>query len=188
MNVTTPTGADAALLLLAASIFISLIIERLLEILKSIYDVLEAKYNWHHWWNRRATAVQDMMESFLADSATAKTTLKQGAERLRLQEAAYKESHSVSVAQLRARTIKITAKALGITLGVIIAWFASIDMFQLIDQLRGETAGSLSGYSWLTVTLTGVAMGLGSGPIHKIIARIEKAKRNRVDAIAGGRK
>ena len=46
-------GMERAAVLIAGMLFLSLLIERLLEIAKSYYDYLEAKHGWDEFWNLR---------------------------------------------------------------------------------------------------------------------------------------
>ncbi|WP_317929667.1 hypothetical protein [Halioxenophilus sp. WMMB6] len=173
-------GSNAALLLLAGAIFISLIIERFLEIVKSCYDVLEAKYNFYKFWNRQAANLQENLEALIEKSTVLNLANQLGADRVKIKEVAYEKCSSISVAQLRTFVVKYAAKVLGIIIGIVVAWVANIDMFLLIDNLMSGVEKSASSYPWLTITLTGVSMGMGSGPLHKIIASMEKAKQTRV--------
>ena len=56
---------NAALIMLTAAIFFALIIERLLEIAKSIYDYIEAKEDFSGFWNRRAISIRERLQNRL---------------------------------------------------------------------------------------------------------------------------
>ena len=170
-------GTNSAVILIAGVIFISLLIERILEVIKSYYDYLEGKHNWHHFWNKKALSLQLSAEELLENESLQSLPEKLGFSRVKLDDIAYKKSLTISVASLRSNTIKFATKGLGIVLGIVIALLADIDLFFLIDIMISpipETGSSIG-----TNILTGIAMGLGSGPIHKIIATLEKAKRAR---------
>ena len=173
-------GSGSALILLTGAIFISLVIERLLEILKSLFDVLEAKHNWHIFWNEQALKLRQKLENFIASDVVQDLSAKLGMARVQIRDTAYANSVSISVSQLRSFAIKYAAKLLGIVLGITVAWIAEIDMFLLIDRMLHPNDTPIVNHPWLTQMLTGIAMGLGSGPMHKIISRMEKAKNSRV--------
>lgn len=173
------TGVQPAIILLAGVIFVSLIIERLLEILKAWYDYLEAKHNWYNFWNISAEKIQGRIEIFLKDQQSQNATSRLGFERLKVEEPAYKYSFTISVEVLRRYTIKYIAKMLGIVLGIGVALLADIDLFQVIEiSIYGDDADP-GKFPILAKIATGVAMGLGAGPVHKIIAALEKAKKRR---------
>lgn len=179
---TTLSGNDGALLLLLAALLIALIIERLLEILKASLDVIEVKFDGHRFWNNRAYELQARWESLLEHRPSQKLMNRLGLAPVQLENSAYRQAPSISSLRLRNTTLTYAAKVFGITLGVCIAWLAEIDIFVLVNQLTGnENTSPLFG-PWFTKTCTGVAMGLGAGPLHSIIARLEHAKRARVDA------
>ena len=170
-------GTNSAVILIAGVIFISLLIERLLEVLKSYYDYLEGKHNWHRFWNNKALSLQLKAEDLLQSETLQNLPEKLGFNRVKLDEIAYQKSLTISVASLRANTIKFAAKGIGIFLGIFVALVADIDLFFLIDTMINPTHDDSSSIG--TNILTGIAMGLGSDPIHKIIATLEKAKKAR---------
>jgi hypothetical protein len=181
-------GTDGALLLLTGSIFLSLVIERLLEIVKGIYDVFEAKLDGAAFWNRRAAKLQSQLHYTLR--AFGSDTPPTGGERLRLRAAlwrlrpddpSYWAAPAISAAKLRTIWVKNLAKVLGLVFGISVALAANLNVFALIDAILGgeqQTTALLAGK--VGVVLTGAAMGLGSGPLHKIIAALERAKNRRV--------
>ena len=182
------TGTDTAVLLLTGSIFLALVIERLIEILKGVYDVLEAKYGGAKFWNRRAATLQRRLHYILQSFGTDRPP--SNAERLRLRAAlwqlrpndpAYGTAPAISAAKLRTVWVKNVSKVLSIVLGVTVALVANLNIFDLVDASlgTGDTTNAILSGS-IGVLLTGVAMGLGSGPLHKVIAALERAKRRRV--------
>ena len=174
-------GTNAAVVLIAGVIFVSLLIERLLEVIKSFYDYLEGKHHWHIFWNNKARSLQLKAEELLESESLQNLSEKLGFSRIKVKEIAYEKSITISVETLRAHTIKFSAKGIGIILGILVALTANIDLFHLIDtMINPSTANNSDAGSHVgTQILTGIAMGLGSGPVHKVIATLEKAKQKR---------
>jgi len=173
------SGFEPAIVLIASAFFLSLVIERLLEILKSLYDVLEGKYDGYKFWNAKAESLQRRFEALLTSESVQNLSSRLGYDRLKLEEIAYAKGVTISVSVLRTNGIKYAAKCIGIAMGILIALFLDIDLFHLVDvSMYGETA-SVSRFSILANIVTGVAMGLGSGPIHKFVSALEKAKKGR---------
>lgn len=173
------TGTEPAIVLTAGVLFLSLVIERLLEILKAIYDVYEAKLDGHVFWNKHAEMLQQQLEELLQNKSVLNLSSKLGYDRLKVEEFAYQQDISISVDAVRKHTIKYVSKILGAVLGITVALLADLDLFALIDSYIYGEALSPSRFETLAQIATGAAIGLGAGPVHKIIAAMEKAKKKR---------
>lgn len=173
------TGIDYAVVLLAGALFVSLIIERMLEILKSIYDVLEAHFGWYTFWNQRAIRLRHQLDDLISSKSMQSVQHLLGFDRLQSNDSNYQDAYSIAVASVRIYSIKFATKILGCALGMIIAISAHIDIFILVDNLIHVGEHSIKLPPLLTELLTGIAMGLGSGPLHKLIAALESAKNKR---------
>ncbi len=177
-----------SLVLLAASIFLALIVERSLEIIKSIYDYLEVRLDWVGFWNKRSLDLQKRFENrvlrnkggnqknlFLYLTSSFISTDLPGYEGVLV----------ISANKVRNKTITFSFKILGLILGILIAFWVDLNLFKLVDQLNycvqceptSRVDVILRG--WLGTTISGVAIGLGSGPVHKLIAAIDLARKNR---------
>lgn len=192
--------SNSALVLLAGAIFISLIIERLVEILIAWYRVLEVKNGWYRYWNNKAVALQYQLHDFRVDDDPDNAPVNEsdaerqariaaarerivGAllKRLKVDEGPYAGVDSISAAKVRHYGIKYYSKALAIVLGIAVAVGANIDMIGLVDKMLNANNGPYSEVRVLfNQVATGIAMGLGSAPLHKMIAALEKARKNRV--------
>jgi hypothetical protein len=182
-------NANAALIMLTAAIFFALIIERLLEIAKSIYDYIEAKKDFGGFWNRRAISIRERLQNRLEkakENKLQKTVFKYLASRyVNANYPGYEGAAVISANKLRNFTIKSVSKTTGAVLGIAVAFSLGINVFALITQwTNSPDAISLGLFqvdlpNWLEYTITGVIMGLGSGPMHKFISALERARRNR---------
>jgi hypothetical protein len=182
-------NANAALVMLAAAIFFALIIERVLEIAKSIYDFLEARLDFCDFWDKRAISIRERLQHRLEkakDSKLQKTVFGQLAKRY-INEAhpGYEGAPVISANKLRAFTVKGTSKAIGVILGISVAACLNINVFALIAQWTDSPDAIALGLfkvnlpNWLEYAITGIIMGLGSGPMHKFIVALERARKNR---------
>ena len=170
------SGSEQSIILISGVLFISLIIERLLEILKSVFDYMEVKYGWHQFWNNKAIRLQTQLDELLNSENVKTLPARFGFERLQIKELAYNNSATISVDKVRTYAIKYATKVCGVVLGIIIALTAEIDLFNLIDGMLNNLD---SKPHLFTQICTGVAMGLGSGPVHKVITAMEKARNKR---------
>jgi hypothetical protein len=181
--------------LFALVLAFSLIIERLLEILKSLYDLFDSRKDWHRFWTRRAVSVRDRLEKKMrvfeyVDPKYAAAVLRRFSEMLLNGSGSYAGTvPMISGDLVRALAVKVTSKVVAVVLGVIAAIVFQLDLVALWGMAQHPAASA----KWLErlvartdvhLTLTGVAMGLGSGPVHKIITTIENRRKKQ---LKGGR-
>jgi len=181
--------ANAALIMLTAAIFFALIIERILEVTKCVYDYLEARKNWGEFWNRRAISIRERLQNRLEktkENTLQKTVFKYLAARyVNTDHPGYEGAKVISASKLRSFTVKGVSKSLSVLIGIVIAFSVEINVFNLIEQWTKTGEALPLGLfevnlpSWLELLITGVVMGLGTGPMHKFISALERAKRNR---------
>lgn len=181
--------ANSATVLLAGTIFLALIIERILEVLKGAYDVLEARTGGVARWNAHAEKVQRRLHFLVTkDRAEAGRSgpalgvlLRTVLRRLR-PAGAGPDEHIIDAGRLRRAYVKNVMKALSVVAGICVALAADLNLFELVDRMLDVGTGERGRLTHLGGTLlTGLAIGLGSGPLHKIITSIEKAKQQRVE-------
>lgn len=175
-------GVEPAVVLLAGMLFLSLVIERLLEIIKSYYGYLEGKHGWYAWWNNGAEKIQRRLEELERNPEQHNSSSRLSFARIKIEGIGYLRGFAISVEALRSSTIKYVAKSLGIILGIGIAFVADINIFCLIDSVIYGSNACPSEFPIPAKIATGVAMGLGAGPLHKIIAALERAKKRRTAA------
>jgi hypothetical protein len=182
-------NANAALIMLTAAIFFALIIERILEVTKCIYDYIEAKKDFSDFWNRRAISIRERLHNRLKkskDNKLQQTVFKYLASRyVNADHPGYEGALVISANKLRTFAVKGVVKSVGAILGIVVAFGVGINVFALISQWT-DTSNTMSLKlfevhlpEWLQYSITGIIMGLGSGPIHKFITALERARRNR---------
>lgn len=180
---------ENAIILLTGSLFLALFIERLLELLKSLYDVIEIQTKRHTKWNELSGKIGQQLyariSSTKADSKYEDFHIKLVFQYLFSEHPDYKGSYLVSADKIRTIFVKYLSKLVGIVLGLIFAFTTDTNLFVLIDQSTPSTQSlpSIFTTTWLTGNfgelLTGIVMGLGAGPMHKFIVALERARKNR---------
>ena len=182
---------DAALVMLTAAIFFALIIERLLEIAKCIYDYVEACNDWSDFWNRRAITIRERLQNRLEKTKNSKlqnTVFKYLSSRyMNTDHPGYEGAQVISAMKVRTFMVKGVTKFLSVALGIAVAFGVGINVFDLIGNWTNTSselpvpAGlfKVELPTWLELTISGIVMGLGSGPMHKFIVALERAKRKR---------
>lgn len=178
-------------ILFTIALTLSMIVERILEIIKSVLDLCDSKFNWHRFWTKRANVLKGKLERRLrifeyANPEFVNRIIKAGQSFLLGPQHGYNGTvPTVSGDLVRALWFKIILKVLGIIIGIVLAIQFSLDLLSLWQNTDAQIVSDASGEplmeSVLTaptvwgMILTGAAIGLGSGPMHKIIATMEKS-------------
>jgi hypothetical protein len=195
-------GANGALQ--ATAIFtlvfaLSLLIERLIEVLKSGYDWLDSHFHWYHQWTRRAQAFKAFVEQrrslfeLIDPKAEAAFMSRMSDVLLQRPAGGTGQIPVVSGDLVRQVHIRVAARVIGMALGIALAHWQGLDLLALYQAVStGAIKWSLDKVppdwrSWLGLTLTGVAIGLGSAPVHKIITTIERKRDEKTSAAAAAR-
>ncbi len=176
---------NTPLQLLSLALILALVIERILEIIKSIYDYVDARTNISSGWTKRAEIIRDKIESQLDsiprnDQYHFDLVIALVSRFLCDTDSNQAICMTVSADKIRTMITKFRFKILAIILGMLCAWLFNIDVLEL-TRLAMQKPDEVIQYtpSWYGITIAGIAMGLGSGPMHKLINALEKARELR---------
>lgn len=176
---------DRSIILMALALVLAIGIERLLELLRAVEEYREARNHNAEPWLARAERLRDRLAVRLEIAKGADPSLFQRALTLvgRYLSPAPAGSGAlfvISCDQLRTLTIKLACRLYGIALGIAFAAGFQLDLFELVNASIHQQDGlriTLPG--WLGVALSGVAMGLGAGPVHKLITALERGRNSK---------
>lgn len=168
----------------------ALIIERTLEVVKAMVDVLDSRLRLHRFWSRRAKILAATLESRLrAWNASAASTwvaaqVLRRAREILLGSKRFEmgEIPVVNGDLVRAFYIKVGLKLLGIALGIAFAMSIELDVISGWRVLLGQAPSGPTGWG---SAATGIATGLGAGPVHKVITALDAVQRRRRAARGG---
>jgi hypothetical protein len=168
-------------LALALTLALSLVVERILEMLKAAYDMMDSRRDLHRFWTKRAEDVRRGLQSRLrifeyTNPKAVARLLGRFNEMLLGPDHGYTGTVPVIAGDLvRAVSVRVMMKVIGLALGLTFAAVYGLDMRALV---LGEPVTP----SW--VFLTGVAIGLGSSVVHKMIVALEKKRAARQKEVA----
>lgn len=174
-------GLTDATLIFTVALALSFAIERALELLKTAYDLAESRWRWHGLWDREAERLRNFAEHKLraftyVEPAAAATALGRFSETLLGPEAGHTGEVPVLSGDLvRAVWVRFFSKLIAIILGILLANLFLVDLVAVLKDPAHPIAAFEPGRVWLT----GVALGLGSGPVHKLITTIERRRDKR---------
>jgi hypothetical protein len=164
---------------------LSLVIERLLELVKTLYDWVDSHFDLYRYWDKRTEATRDFMEHRLrifeyVTPEAASPFLTRCSDFLLGPKNGYTGTVPMLAGDLvRAAWVRTGCKVLGMIIGIFMAFKFDIDLVALAGT--GATASSSAAWHFIA---SGVTLGLGAGPVHKVIGAIEK-KRNERAAVGG---
>ena len=162
---------------------LSFVVERLLELLKTVYDVLDSRLDWHRFWTQRAIRLRDRLVNELrileyASPRQIATALARFSAAMLGEQSESNATVPVIAGDLaRVMGIKVGARLLAIAVGVGLAVIFSIDLVDVVAKLvdpKVNIAGELP--RGLRIFITGAFLGLGSGPVHQFIVLIERRR------------
>jgi hypothetical protein len=168
-------------ILFAFALALALLIERFLEVVKSCYDVVDSRWDLYHFWSRRARAIQTRIEQRLGVFEYVSPDLASGVlnrmyQLLLNNQPGYTGTTLIVSGDLvRAAGVRLGCKVLGMLIGVTLALWLGIDFVQLWQPPGGIHVDS----TILRTIASGIALGLGTGPVHKIITAIEKQRADK---------
>jgi len=173
--------------LLTLILALSFLIERLLEILKAIYDLLDSRNDWYKFWTIRTYKVRDKLAHKLkiVEYVSAKnltSTLNKFQEKLLNNSQKYAGTiPTLSGDLVRTVSIKSTSKIISLILGIGIAFWMNVDFLKIWQHASGDSTLWIEQITTpgLRVGISGVIIGLGSSPLHKLVTTIEKKSEKR---------
>lgn len=163
---------------------LSLLIERFLEVVKSLYDWLDSRNDWYKVWNRKTERLMNKFEKrlmffeYIDTKVAARVLHRIRGMLLNEQDENLSNAPILSGDLVRAMYTKIIFRSIGIALGIGLAFLFCIDLFKIWQDAAVDS--SLLKFNIesgpVRIVFTGIVIGLGSGPVHKIITTIERKR------------
>ena len=180
---------ENAIILLSGTLLLALFIERLVELIKALYDVFEVQTGRYKHWNELSRRIANQLYSRIntktTDSKYEDFHLKLVSQYLFSEDPNYKGSLLVSTDRVRTIFMKYLAKTVAILVGLVFVFVTDINVFELVRDATpaSEELPPVLANEWLNggigLFITGIMMGLGAGPMHKFIVALERARSKR---------
>ncbi|MDH5181532.1 MAG: hypothetical protein OEZ39_15170 [Gammaproteobacteria bacterium] len=159
---------------------LSLLTERLIEMVKVLFDYLDLKLGWDKHWSHRAEKLHTKLKNILGYMMKTKPALQEKVL-ARYKDKVVDENSAVLVIsgdKIRVVFTQLAAKFIGIAFGIYLAYQFRIDLFNYVQVGKSlhVVEEILSDKTHLRIILSGVIIGLGSGPVHKVITTIERSR------------
>lgn len=183
---------NTPILLMVLAMVLAIGIERLMELMRAVEDHLEARRGDMGKWQMKAERLRDRIEVRLEMAKGTDPTVFQrvlSAVCLYLSPAPKGSTGLIAVSadQVRNMSIRLRYKLIAVLLGIFFAWAFKLDLFELVNQMIHEpNQTTVLGLNFsikpsprLGIILSGIAMGFGAGPVHKLIVALERARQTR---------
>ena len=166
---------------------IAFLIERFIEVVKSAFDLLDSRLDWCNYWTARAQTIARNLEKrlkhykFLGPKNMA-SVINRFHEMLLNDKAEYNGKVPVVAGDLvRKVYFKIFSKVLGMIIGVGLAFWLNLDLLTIWHNAAGQYSQWVIQIASPTmrVILSGMLIGLGASPMHKVIRTIERQRKKR---------
>lgn len=177
---------ERPILMLALAMILAIGIERMLEVFRAVRDYIESRAEDQDKWMKKTEQLRTRIEARL-DNANGKgkssfhAVLTVVCRYLSPAPEHAGGLMAISVDKVRSLSIKLRYKVAAILLGIGFAFLFQIDIFSLVEQytkLQKEyEAPAILAPSILGMIVSGIAMGFGAGPVHKLITAMERARR-----------
>lgn len=175
-------------------ILLALLIERVMEVIMVCWNLFELKLNSHHYWNRRTKRLMDKFSSEVQSRFASTSFTLLGINR-RIKHYTETEDEiipgrTVVFSSKAVRHVFVRTFAFIVTsvLGVLLCYFAEINVIELVREALQPNAIPLldSLGSPLELIISGLMIGLGAEPMHRVIKGLEDSRawlerRNRLN-------
>ncbi|HDP99858.1 MAG TPA: hypothetical protein ENN22_11835 [bacterium] len=173
--------------LFALALALCFLVERFMEIVKSLYDLLDSRFDWFKYWTKKTYRIRNTLENRLriveyAGKRNTAIVLNKFKEKL-MNEAEPSEGEVpvLSGDLVRAVTIKAYSKIIGITAGILLAFWMKVDLFDVFQSAMSDSSlwiVNIKSQSW-RIVISGAIIGLGTDPLHKFIRTIENRREKK---------
>lgn len=169
-------------------LILALFVERIMEVVVAVYNYLEFKLHWYNIWDRKAKKYQaryDRLYGFQAEGKDKKKKIFDWLLWKAITEPAYVGGKPIiSSNLLRLNYIRIGTRTLAFIFSLILVSSQGVDLIEIIEELLPVTQKLkivIQNYT-LRITLTAIAISLGSEPLHHLITRLEKFAEKKAES------
>lgn len=156
---------------------LSLLIERFLEMTKVLFDYLDFRMGWDRYWSRSADNLHKKLKNIVGRILKARPELQEKVlKRYRGKTLGKSGGYEGSIVIVSGDMIRVVftrsfMKIIAIAIGIYLAFIFKIDLLSFVNKTQDVANEPIR------IIISGIAIGLGSGPIHKIITTIERARK-----------
>ena len=168
-------------------LLLSLLVERIMEVLSAARDYLEWKYRWDRYYNSKAEKLKEKYENEAKSQILFRVlTLTPLVRQIRHATRAHRKGHSsaitvISAEMIRHSILQSSSWVASSIIGIIFCMLSHINVLAFFSEQLPAQAGQVL-LKWpepLQIVIGGVLVGLGSQPIHNMIVSMEKKRASK---------
>lgn len=168
-------------------LLLALTVERVMEVLQSIWGYIEWKTRRYNYWNGKAKKLKRQFELKAKSQILLRVIdLTPLTRQIRYATTA-KEGHSgkltiISGEMIRQTSIAAVSRIVASLLGVAFCWVTKVNFVEVFEKAMEMTPGRLT--NWppeLQLIISGIVVGLGSEPVHNLISSLESRRKSRAE-------
>ncbi len=181
-------------------LIMAIFVERLLEVLVSVFGYIELKWNLHTFWNRRARVLQQRFDRLYGfqggDAPKTEKVLNWVLWKVVTERPYVGGKEIIPAALIRLSYLRVGSRILAFILSlaftIALEVKLGIDLVLLVESMLTGTGGvvykvlgNISDYPILRVIITAAAISIGTEPLHSLISQIEKLAASKTAATGG---
>jgi hypothetical protein len=173
---------------------LAIFVERTIEVLISVFNYIELKKEFHHFWNARARAYQKRFERIYSYQGKTQNKMESLLNWLNWKIVSDKPytggKVTISADLIRINYIRVGTRILALIISFILVLVIDLDIIRMIKKLLPgpEFAKDILEYDAVKVIITAAAISIGSEPLHELITKIENVGKKKATQKQGGTK
>ncbi len=175
-------------------LLLALLVERAMEVIMVTWDLIEQRTKAHKYWNRRThrlkNALADAIDERMKEGKLASLTIRRRVRQYTNAQSGFHPGKTIVFSSKKVRRVFVRTVVFFVTsgLGILVCFLAGVNLIEIVTEaLAPQTIQIFNAIGPdLQTIISGLVIGLGSEPVHRLIKRLEQAKtwidqRNRLD-------
>lgn len=173
-------------------LLLSIIVERVIEILVAIYNYLEFQFKWDGFWNAKAEKYRRQFErlyGFQGKSSGNVSKLFNWILWKTITEKPYEGGKDViSAGMIRLNYIRFVCRVLAFGLSLIFVLWQHLDFVALVETMIPDVKRLtfITQFGWVRVLISAGILAIGTEPLHQLINKLETLEKKRKKPATGG--
>ena len=173
-------------------LILAIIVERVVEILVSIFNYSEMRGKWYGFWNRRALAYQKRFELLYGYQDESADRVKKLFSWLLWKVIAEKPHEGgkevISANLIRLNYMRVATRVAAFVISCIMVAVVGLDFIEIIQRMipKFKLLEMIAGWPFFRFIVTAALISIGSEPLHQVIRRVEKYAATKTATTAGG--
>ena len=175
-------------------LLLALLVERVMEVIMVIWELVEQRSGGHKFWNKRTHKLKNQLarsvETRMKERKLSTLTIRRRVRQYTNAQSGFYPGKTIVFSSKRVRKSFVRMIVFFVTsgLGMLVCFLAGINLIEIVKEaLAPQTFSIFDAIGRnLQMIISGLIVGLGAEPVHRLIKRLEEAKnwidqRNRLN-------